>query len=159
MTRGLRRGAEGFMAALLVAMFVAFIIQIVFRYIFNWPIGWTTEVCVVTWLWIVLWGSSVAVGEASEIRFDIVYESVPGGVRRWFTIVGATVLIVLYGISLPASVSYIAYMKVEKTAYTGVRFDYVFSIYVLFAVASIARFGWIIWRSLRQKSAPGAIEN
>ena len=39
-------------------MFVAFIVQIAFRYLFNFPIGWTSELTVITWLWLVLWGAA-----------------------------------------------------------------------------------------------------
>ena len=59
-------------------MFLAFIAQIVFRYLFNFPIGWTSEITVITWLWLVLWGAAFVVTEAEEIRFDLIY----GGGRR-----------------------------------------------------------------------------
>ena len=39
-------------------MFVCFIVQIVFRYFFNFPIGWTSELSVITWLYIALLGSA-----------------------------------------------------------------------------------------------------
>ncbi len=58
---------------MLAVMFVAFIIQIVFRYLFNFPIGWTSELTVVMWLWLVLWGSAFVLKEREEIRFDLVY--------------------------------------------------------------------------------------
>ena len=62
---------------LLAAMFLAFMAQIVFRYLFNFPIGWTSELTVITWLWLVLWGAAFVVTEAEEIRFDLIY-----GARR-----------------------------------------------------------------------------
>lgn len=52
----LRRRAENVIAGLFAIMFIAFLVQIVFRYLFNFPIGWTSELTVVTWLWLVLWG-------------------------------------------------------------------------------------------------------
>ena len=61
---------------LLAAMFLAFIVQIVFRYLFNFPIGWTSELTVITWLWLVLWGAAFVVTEAEEIRFDLIYGAV-----------------------------------------------------------------------------------
>ena len=53
-------------------MFFAFMVQIVFRYFFNFPTGWTTELTVVTWLWMVLWGAAFVVKESEEIRIDLV---------------------------------------------------------------------------------------
>ena len=40
-------------------------------------------------------------------------------------------------------------MKREKSAYLGMRFDYLYSIYVIFAVACIVKHGWIAWNVFR----------
>ena len=64
---------------LLAVMFLAFMAQIVFRYLFNFPIGWTSELTVITWLWLVLWGAAFVVTEAEEIRFDLIYGGVGAG--------------------------------------------------------------------------------
>ncbi len=150
--RWLGRRAENIGAALLAAMFVAFIIQVFFRYVLNWPVGWTTEVCTIAWLWGILWGSSFVIRDSAEIRFDIVYGSVKPAVRRVFRVVTGLAIIVLYLIAFPDTISYITFMKVEKSSYTGVRFDYLFSIYILFVCATVARFGWIVWLAIRGTS-------
>src|SRR4051812_42180087 len=69
----LRRRAENIAAGLLAAMFLAFIVQIVFRYLFNFPIGWSTELTLITWLYLVLFGSAFVLTEKEEIRFDLIY--------------------------------------------------------------------------------------
>ena len=79
----MRRRAENVVAGLLGIMFVAFIIQIVFRYFFNFPIGWSSELSVVTWLYMVLIGSAFWLKETEEVRFDLISsslepEEVPG---------------------------------------------------------------------------------
>jgi len=79
----LRRRAEDVLAGLLGVMFCAFVVQIVFRYFFNLPTGWTTELTVVTWLWMVLWGAAFVVKESEEIRIDLVTSMVG---RRAFNI-------------------------------------------------------------------------
>jgi TRAP-type C4-dicarboxylate transport system permease small subunit len=145
----LRRRAENILAALLTAMFVAFLIQIVARYVFNFPVGWTYEVSLLTWLWGVLWGAAFVVTEREEIRFDIVYGAVGARLRRLFTIVSGLALIALYSISLPAVVSYVAFMKVEHAPHLRITFDWLFSIYVIFAVASIVRYGWLVVQAVR----------
>ena len=68
----MRRRAENIVAGLLGLMFVAFIIQIVFRYFFNFPVGWTSELSVVTWLYMVLIGSAFWLKETEEVRFDLI---------------------------------------------------------------------------------------
>ena len=131
MLRWLQRRAENIAALMLAVMFAAFVLQIVFRYFFNFPIGWTSELTVVMWLWIVLWG---AVGRRGRIAMGIV---------------AAGALLVLYGKSLPASWSYVTFMKVEKSSYLKIRMDWLFSIYLVFLVAILARYLWILWHLVR----------
>jgi C4-dicarboxylate transporter, DctQ subunit len=145
----LRRRAENILAALLTAMFVAFLIQIVARYVFNFPVGWTYEVSLLTWVWGVLWGAAFVVTEREEIRFDIVYGALGPGLRRVFTVISGLALISLYSISLPAVISYVTFMKVEHAPHLRITFDWLFSIYVIFAVASIIRYGWLVARAIR----------
>lgn len=153
----LRARAENIACAMLAAMFVAFIIQIAFRYLLNLPIGWTHEISVVLWIWLVLFGSAFVVREREEIRFDLVYGAVGDRARRVMGIVTAAALIVLFGISLPAVVDYVTFMKVERSAYLKIRFDYLYSIYVVFAVAMIVRYIWIAWLAVRGQ-APEAYD-
>ena len=147
----LRRRAENFAAALLAVMFIAFIVQIVFRYCFNFPIGWTSELTVITWLWLVLWGAAFVVKESEEIRFDLISGAAGRRARRVMGIILGASIVALYAISLPATVKYVTFMKVEHTSYLKIRVDYLYSIYVIFAVAVIARYVWILWHLLRGK--------
>lgn len=145
----LRRRAENVAAAMIGVMFVAFIIQIVFRYLFNFPIGWTSELTVIMWLWLVLWGAAFVVRESDEIRFDLLSGAMGRRTRIAMGIVTAVALVVLYATSFPATWKYVTFMKVEKTAYLGIRFDWLFSIYLAFAVAVIVRYVWILSHLLR----------
>ena len=63
--------------------------------------------------------------------------------------ISGTVLIALYLVSLPAVVDYVTFMKVQSTAYLKIRFDLLFSIYILFVVATIVRYIWLSWQALR----------
>ena len=152
----LQRRAENVLAALLAVMFVAFIVQVAFRYLLNFPIGWTSELTIITWLWLVLWGAAFVVKESEEIRFDLIYAAVGTRARRVMTIITGVAIVVLYAGSLPATVDYVTFMKVQQTAYLKIRFDWLFSIYVLFAVAVIVRYLWILWNLLRGKDAEAA---
>jgi C4-dicarboxylate transporter, DctQ subunit len=147
--RWLHRRAEDVMAALLGVMFVAFLLQIVFRYFFSFPVGWTSELTVAAWLWLVLWGSAFVLTEKEEIRFDLVYSAVGPRTRRVMAFLTSIVLVALYGMSLPATWSYVTFMKVERSSYLHVRLDWMYSIYLLFAVAVIVRYLWILWRVVR----------
>ena len=153
----LRRRAENIAAAMLAVMFISFLIQILYRYVLNWPGGWASELSTIMWIWLVLWGAAFVVRERDEIRFDIFYGSVAPRTRRVLMLVIATAIIVLYSVSLPAVWDYVTFMKVQRTSYLRIRYDWLYSIYVVFAVAVIARYCWLGWISLRG-SDPGRLE-
>ena len=145
----LYRRAENLLAAMLVLMFAAFLLQIVFRYLLNLPIGWTNEISVVLWIWLVLFGAAFVVREEEEIRFDLLYGAAGPRMRKIMFLVSAIALVVLYALSLPAVFDYVTFMKVEKTAYLKIRFDWLYSIYIVFVVAVIARYLWLSVLTLR----------
>ncbi|KQY99703.1 C4-dicarboxylate ABC transporter permease [Pseudolabrys sp. Root1462] len=145
----LSRRAKDILVLLLATMFVTFVLQIVFRYLINEPLGWSEEVIVGVWLWTVLWGAAFVLRESEEIRFDIIYSNISERARRIFTVITGVVLMAVYGLSLPAAYSYVTFMKVERSAYLHIRMDVLYSIYVIFAVASIARYAYLVWHALR----------
>jgi C4-dicarboxylate transporter DctQ subunit len=145
----LRRRAENVAAAMVAVMFAAFVVQIVFRYFLNFPVGWTSELSVVMWLWLVLWGAAFVVKEREEIRFDLLAEAAGRRTRIAMGIVTAAALLVLYGASLPATYKYVTFMKVESSSYLKIRMDWLFSIYLVFVLAILARYLWILWGLLR----------
>lgn len=153
--RWLHARAENLLAAMLAVMFAVFILQIFFRYVINLPIGWTHEISVMMWLWMVLFGTAFVVRDSEEIRFDIFYGSVSTPVRRVMVVISAVTLIFLFSVSLPAVIDYVMFMKVEKTAYLKIRFDYLYSIYAVFAVAMIVRQFWLGYQAIWGKDSDG----
>jgi TRAP-type C4-dicarboxylate transport system permease small subunit len=147
--RWLRRRAENISALLLLVMFLCFILQIVARYVFNYPLGWTDEVSVLAWIWCTLWGAAFVLRERDEVRFDIIYSAASENTRRIYTIITGIAAIALFGIALPAVISYVLFLKVEKSAYLGIRLDYLYSIYIIFSVAVIIRYAALTWRAIR----------
>jgi C4-dicarboxylate transporter, DctQ subunit len=154
--RWLRRRAENIAALMLATMFIAFLLQIVFRYVFGWAAGWAFELSILCWLWGVLFGAAFIVDERDEIRFDVIYGAVSPNLRRLFVIVSGVALLAIYGVSLPAVYDYVTFMKVERSAYLKIHFNWLYSIYVIFAVAILARYGWLVWRAVRGEGTPSA---
>jgi TRAP-type C4-dicarboxylate transport system permease small subunit len=159
--RWLRRRAENVAVVLIATMFASFLVQIVARYVFNRPVAWTEELSVLCWLWVVLWGAAFVLTDSEEVRFDIIYGAVSNNVRRGFTLITGLALIVLYAISLPATWKYVAFMHREHSAYLRIPFNILYSIYIVFAVASIVRHAWLMRDAIRgtvpplQDAAPG----
>ena len=147
--RWLRRRAENIAALMLGVMFAAFVVQIVFRYFFNFPIGWTSELTVVMWLWIVLWGAAFVLKESEEVRFDLLTAAVGRRARIAMGLIASVTLLVLYGAALLPSWKYVTFMKVEKSSYLKVRMDWMYSIFIVFLVAILVRYLWILWHLAR----------
>ena len=115
-----------------------------FRYVLNNPVGWTEEVIVTAWLWTVLWGAAFVIREEEEIRFDIIYSNLSERTRRVLTVITGIVLVVLYGISLPASYTYVSFMKVERSAYLHVPINWCTRSTSSSPSACIGRYCWLI---------------
>ena len=145
----MQRRAENVIAALLGIMFTAFVIQIVFRYFLNLPTGWSTETVVVCWLWLVLLGTALALKEKDEIRFDILTSVMGPRARRVMAVIVSVATVALFGLSLPATYKYVTFMKVERSSYLSIRLDWLYSIYLVFVVAIILRYLWLLWEALR----------
>lgn len=135
----LKRRAENVSALLMAVLFVAFLIQVAARYVFNSPVSWADELSVISGIWIILWGTAFVTRETDNIRFDMIYGSVSPHTRRKFDIVASLALIVIFVVGFPAAWSYVRFMKVESTAALHIRYDLVFSVYILFAIAMIVR--------------------
>jgi C4-dicarboxylate transporter DctQ subunit len=147
----LHRRAENVLAALLGVMFSAFIIQIVFRYFFNLPTGWTTELTLITWLWLVLFGAGFVIKESEEVRIDLLTSIAGPRTRLIMAAIIAITVIALYSISFPAAYSYVSFMKVEKSSYLRIPMNWLYSIFIAFAAAVIIRYVWLLWAALRGK--------
>lgn len=152
----LYRRAENVLATMLAVMFAAFVLQIAFRYLFGLPTGWTSELSSILWIWLVLWGAAFVVREEEEIRLDLIHGAAGPGLQRAMLVVSAGTLIFLYAWSLPAVADYVTFMKVEKSASLKIRFDWLFSIYLVFVAAILARYLWLggralleLWRAMR----------
>lgn len=148
-TRWLAQRAEDIAALMMTAMFLTFLYQIAMRYVFNAPAAWAEEICVMAWLWVVLWGTALVTREPDTIRIDLLRNALSPKLRRRVDAVCGLALAVIFGLGLPGAWSYISFMKIEGTAALGWRFNLVFSVYLLFAVAVIVRQAWTVvdvWR-------------
>jgi TRAP-type C4-dicarboxylate transport system permease small subunit len=149
--RWLRLGANHVLVLMMAAMFVAFILQVAFRYSLNLPLAWTDEVCTIVWLWGILWGASFVMRNREDIRFDMLYNVLPRRLRRGFTLAASLLIVALLLISLPATWSYVSFMKVESSASLQIPMNWMFSIYPVFVVAMVVRHVLIAWDALNNR--------
>ena len=143
-TRWLARRAEDFAALMMAVMFLTFLYQIAMRYVFNAPAAWAEEICVMAWVWVVLWGTAVVTREPDTIRIDLVRNALSARARRIVDAFCGLALALIFGLGLPGAWAYVTFMKIETTAALGWRFHWVFSIYLLFAAVIILRQAWCV---------------
>lgn len=147
-----RKFAEIVAVGLLTAMFASFLLQIFMRYVVNQPLGWTSEACVILYVWTVFWTAAFLLKESDHITFGMLVDVLPPRARRIMTITGHVILGLAFASALPAITDYVAFMKIDSTPVTHIRFDYIYSIFVVFAAAVVIRSVLAIYRALRPKT-------
>jgi len=150
--RVLARAAEAVAAFLLAVIFLAFVLQIGLRYLFDLPVGWTAEISLVAWVWLILWGAAFVLRDEEEIRIDLLKALLGPRGQRIVASIGSIAIVLLFALALPATWDYISFMKVEKSSYLKIRFDWLYSVYLLFSVAVIARHLWLIVNAVRGRN-------
>lgn len=154
----LQRGADVVATLLMATMFASFIVQVAARYVFNAPVSWADELSVITGIWVILWATSFCTRENENIRFDIIYTAVSPWMRRGFDVVTSLAFLIIFVGSFPAAWKYVAFMKIESTAALHIRYDLVFSIYLIFAAAMIVRHSVLLWNALHGRDQKPASE-
>lgn len=154
----LHRRTENVAVALLAAMFVSFLLQIFTRYVINAPLGWTLELCLTCWLWIVFWGAAFNLDDRDHVKFDVIYLAVSKRAQRALAFVSAVAIVAGFVAALPASIDYITFYKIKSSATLDIRLDVVFSVYAVFAVAIILRYGIRAWKLIRGRDPEPARE-
>lgn len=148
----LQRRAENFIALMLAAMFLTFLLQILFRYILALPVtytNWTVEFVSIAWLWGILFGYAFVVRDSDIIRLDIVYNGLPLGARRVLDAVTGLICAAILAYTLPKCWDYVQFMRIERTPALRIPYNYVFAIYIAFAVAVIIRSLLNVWGAIR----------
>ncbi len=134
----LQRRADDVGVIMLSLMFLAFVVQITARYVFNYPLGWTLELCLTMWLWTVFWGASFSLRNEDHVRFDMIYLSVSPKAKRWLAAIAAIAIVVTMLVALPRTYDFISFLKIKKSGTLRIPLMYVFSVYLVFMVATIA---------------------
>lgn len=129
--------SEGISALMLATLFLTFILQIFSRYVLNNPIGWTVEACLTIWVWLVFWSNSFIVKYEDQITFDLLYDAVKPNIRRIFALISSLAIIVGMAISMYPTWDWIDFLKIKKSSLLFIPMRTVFSIYMIFMVATI----------------------
>jgi C4-dicarboxylate transporter, DctQ subunit len=145
--------ADDVAVGLLTAMFLAFLLQITSRYVFNAPIVWTLEVCLTLWLWTVFWASAFCLRDKDHIRFDMLYLAMSKRMRRVMAGLSAAAIIATMLVALPGTWDFVSFLVIKKSASLRIPLAYIFSIYIVFMIATALAYGWRLWNIIRDEDA------
>ena len=146
LAKRLRRSNEIVAAVVFAAMFAAFILQIFTRYVLNNPTAWTQEATLICYMWVVFWCAAFMLRDRDQITFDLLVSISPRRTQRVLAAVSAVLIAVAFDVSLPATIDWIGFMRFEKTPVLGLRYDWLYSIFMVFCVAVVIRFAIRAWR-------------
>jgi len=168
----LRRVAEAFVGTLMALMFLTFVLQIAVRYtarlgwiaesvpLFNPGLyGWTLEFCLLLWVWIIFVGCAFVVRDEDHVTFDVLFNHVRPGLRRWFLILGGLAIAIGLGASILPTWEKFYILRLKKTATLSslfgdwIRMRDIYAVYILFLVAVTLRYAWVAWGAIRGTGA------
>lgn len=150
----LSRRADNVAVLLLSATFIIFVLQIVSRYLFRQPLGWTLEACLLCWVWLVFWSGAFTLTDRDHVRFTILVDSAGPRMKRVFALISSICIMAAMGVSLWPTMDFVRFMAIESTSLLKIRFDLVFSVYILFSLAIIIRYAVRAWQAIRNSPLP-----
>jgi tripartite ATP-independent transporter DctM subunit len=109
--RWLLRPLEAVSALLLVVIVVLLLVGVTSRYVFSLPVIWIDEVVSISFLWIAMLGSAIALHRNEHLRLTVVLVMLPARIRGY---VQATALVVIAAFLLFLVQPSIEYVKSES---------------------------------------------
>ena len=120
-----------------VIMFTVFIAGVFWRYVLRSPITWSMEVCLTSYIWMVMFSACYTSKEHGHVVFTLIYEKFSLKVRAVISILGNLLVTAAFALTLEPTISYILSMKRQETSILKVGLDIVYSPYLLFLVMTI----------------------
>lgn len=143
--RGLKLAVDAVGIVLFLVAFFGFIVQVFFRYALNQPLAWTEEFTMIFFIWAVFWAAAFMVRIKGHVSFDVVYDVLPPGARRWCAIISMAFLLVAFLALIPATWDYMMFLTRKKSPVLRVPMWSVYGSYFIFIVAFTAQAGWRLW--------------
>lgn len=137
----LRARAENLAVILMAAIFATFLLQIFARWSGLFAMDWTQELCSTLWLWIVFWAGAFCLDDRDHIKFDTLYLAAPQRVRRIFALISAVAVVVAFVVSAPDTWGYLSFYTIQRSSTLQLPLGYVYSVFGLFLVTMVVRYG------------------
>ncbi len=125
-------------ATVFVAMFLVFLVNVFFRYVMKNPQNWTYEFSINAFVIVGLMGACTAARAEDHVVFDLLYSNLQPKSQNILRIISYAVIIILFSISLPATVKYIFKLP-NVTSIMKIPQKIIFSSYPILLVSMIIR--------------------
>jgi TRAP-type C4-dicarboxylate transport system permease small subunit len=77
--------------------------------------------------------------ERDQITFDMLILAAPVPARRWLAVICALLIAAAFATALPSTLDWIRFMRFEKSPVLGLRYDWLYSIFILFCAVVAVR--------------------
>jgi len=146
------RGLKVFTGTLLAAMVIVILLQVTFRYALNLSLAWTEEVGRYLFVWICLFGASLAYRYGQHSGYETVVAALPAAAGRW-VMRGVDVLVAVFSVVLVVSSKDLIEAGMgQLTPATQLRIAYVYLAFPLSAATTLI----FVADALRRQRSPGS---
>lgn len=149
--RLLKQSADAIGALLFILTFVGFIVQVFFRYILNDPLAWSQEATMISFIWAVFWAAAFMVPQREHVTFDVVYDTVPDHVKRWFAIFSMIVLAIAFVLVIPRTVDYLDFLLRKRSPVLRIQMTWIYGCYLFFIIGFTLQAVWRLFHLFSAK--------
>lgn len=149
-----RRIAAGIEGLVFASLFGALIIQVIARFVLDQPSAWTEEAAAILFLWTIFWGAAFTTPLSAHVAIDLLESRFGPRVQRIAEALGLLIVGGCFAWALPGIADYVLFMDRETTPVAGLRFSWVFAVFVAFAAMVVLRCAWGIFRPPHHSPPP-----
>lgn len=84
---------------LVISMVIYTGLQVFFRYVLNSPLAWTEELARITLVWLVFWGSAIAVRRKKHLSISFFVDLLPKKIRLYIDLFNQLAMMSFLGIA------------------------------------------------------------
>ena len=135
----LKRAVDHAGAVIFAVLFLTLVVQVVLRFVFGAPAAWTEELGAIAFIWTIFWGTAFTVPLSYHAALDPLVPFLPRSARRVLYSLGLGALAFCFLLVLPGTADYVGFMTRERTPVLEWPTGYVYSVFLVSALAVVMR--------------------
>lgn len=137
-------------AAMLLVIFLAFCINVILRYTLGISFGWIVEFSLILWLWVVFLGAGIFLENDDHVSLVYMYRAFHKKIRLSLKAFACSVIF-FGGFFMIAPVwDYVDFLKIRYSDVIGIPMNNIFSVYKIFLISLILRYGYLVLGYVRE---------